>query len=74
MSNHANAQSSIECFYVKFKLPEMHLKNHTMDCVLGVPGTVINCYLYLGLNVLKEAFKPSLYTMLECTRNTFKKL
>ena len=62
MSNHANAQSSIECFYVKFKLPEMHLKNHTMDCVLGVPGTVISCYSYLGLNALKEAFKTfSLY-------------
>ena len=33
----ANPQNSIACFYVKFKLPEIHLKNHTMDCVLGVP-------------------------------------
>ena len=57
MSNHANAQSSIECFYVKFKSPEMHLKNHTMDFVLGVPGTVISSYSYLGLSALKEAFK-----------------
>ena len=62
MSNHANAQSSIECFYVKFKLPKMHLKNYTMDCVLGVPRTVIGCHSYLTLNALKEAFKSfSLY-------------
>ena len=64
MSNYSNAQSSIECFYVKFKLPEMHLKNHTIDCVLGVPETVISCHPYLGLNALKEVFKTfSLYNV-----------
>ena len=62
MSNCANAQSSNDCFYVKFKLPEMHLKSCTMDCVLGVPRTVIGCHSYLRLNALKEAFKSfSLY-------------
>ena len=33
-----------------------------MDCVLGVPETVINCHSYLRLNAPKEAFKTfSLY-------------
>ena len=46
-------QVVLTAFYTKFELPEMHFKKYIMDSVLGVPGTVISCCSYLGLNALK---------------------
>ena len=54
MSNRATAQSKVlTSFYTKFELPEMHFKKYVIDSFHGVPGTVISCCSYLGLNALK---------------------